>query len=506
MKLGEMTLEEAAKVAAGNWRKFESFAWHRARDLDDADNWAIVYTNNRDSGLLDQSNAAAIDKAMEPFTEADDPDVVAEHHHHWACGWIDGYSIRVYRNGQITEAFKELLKNPACIGLPCYNKYGGGRFWEFIGGEMRTVAKDRGRVKSGRVRDKSDWIGPEKPLYKPLVPVERFNRVQRKLEQSSKEYTSKVKPRSPRTASFWLRNLLICSGCNRPMRAWNANNNGNPYRSYFCSNYGEYGIENPTHCQSNRIKAELLETIVETYLAETHDKISQLLRAKDKGEYDHLSPLEGELEEKRKELFGLQLGMMKAVHGFEKQHGDVSGEASTAFLASQGIIGNKDNPLFAVPTTALYAFVFQKRKPDLERELSELDNEHTGLVDRVLSLPRTATAAIEKAGVRIVELEGRMSGIKAELNNLGTRFGELVQELEQRQRAIEKARETISGDASYRRKSALVASVIEKVICYFQATGGKGRQARSQLVKVEITPQQGNSVSVYPDGNKPEPC
>ena len=68
--------------------------------------WAIVYTHNRDSDLLDQSNADAIDKALAPFTEGDSPDVRAEHHGHWACGWIDGYAIRVYRNGQITEAFR----------------------------------------------------------------------------------------------------------------------------------------------------------------------------------------------------------------------------------------------------------------------------------------------------------------------------------------------------------------------------------------------------------------
>jgi hypothetical protein len=104
--LGELTLENAANEAAGNWRKFDSFCWHRARDLDDPENWCIVYSHNRDSGLLDQSNAAAIDKAMESFTEADDPDVMAEHHHHWACGWIDGYCIRVYRRGRITKAFK----------------------------------------------------------------------------------------------------------------------------------------------------------------------------------------------------------------------------------------------------------------------------------------------------------------------------------------------------------------------------------------------------------------
>jgi hypothetical protein len=101
MRLGEMELAAAAKVAAGNWRTFECFAWHR--DLDDAENWTIVYTHNRDSGLLDQSNTAAIHKAMEPFLGGN---VMAEHHHHWACGWIDGYSIRVYRRGRITKAFK----------------------------------------------------------------------------------------------------------------------------------------------------------------------------------------------------------------------------------------------------------------------------------------------------------------------------------------------------------------------------------------------------------------
>ena len=62
------------------------------RDLDDPDNWAIIYTHNRDSGLLDQSNADAIAEAMEPFTDGDDPDVVMESHDHWAVGHVDGFS------------------------------------------------------------------------------------------------------------------------------------------------------------------------------------------------------------------------------------------------------------------------------------------------------------------------------------------------------------------------------------------------------------------------------
>ena len=105
-QLGELDLKDAAQQAAGNWQDFECFVWYRD-DIDDAENWAIIYTHNRDSGLLDQSNASVIGKALEPFTEADDPDVVMESHNHWACGWIDGFSIRVFRDGQITDTFRK---------------------------------------------------------------------------------------------------------------------------------------------------------------------------------------------------------------------------------------------------------------------------------------------------------------------------------------------------------------------------------------------------------------
>jgi hypothetical protein len=102
----ELTVEDAAKEAAGSWRNFECFVWHRQSEVADADNWAIMYTNHRDSGLIDQSNASVIEKALKAFTEGEDADVVFERHFHWAVGHIDGFSIRVYRNGAITEAYR----------------------------------------------------------------------------------------------------------------------------------------------------------------------------------------------------------------------------------------------------------------------------------------------------------------------------------------------------------------------------------------------------------------
>ncbi len=108
--LGTLDLKDAANDAAGNWRRFNCFVWFRDNELPDADNWAVIYTHNRDSGLLDQSNAAVIAKAMEPFTEGDDPSVVFESHSHWAVGHVDGFSVRVFRDGEITEAFKTYHK------------------------------------------------------------------------------------------------------------------------------------------------------------------------------------------------------------------------------------------------------------------------------------------------------------------------------------------------------------------------------------------------------------
>lgn len=105
-RLGELDLEEAAQDIVGNWKRFDCFVWFRD-DIDDADNWGIVYTHNRDSGLLDLSNAGVIAKTLEPFTDDDDPDVVMESHNHWAVGHVDGFSIRVFRVGQITDAFRK---------------------------------------------------------------------------------------------------------------------------------------------------------------------------------------------------------------------------------------------------------------------------------------------------------------------------------------------------------------------------------------------------------------
>lgn len=102
-------INNIARQAAGNWLKFDPFCWHTRPD--DAEQWCLIYTSNRDSGLLDQSNAAAIEKMLEPFED----DVISQRHNHWAVGYVDGYAIRVFgQDGKVTDAFakwQEILES-----------------------------------------------------------------------------------------------------------------------------------------------------------------------------------------------------------------------------------------------------------------------------------------------------------------------------------------------------------------------------------------------------------
>lgn len=104
-------MESAADAVVGNWRAFDLFAWSRACDLADAKQWMVWYTSSRDGGLLEQSNEKAINERLQPFSDGDDPDLVFERHSHWAVGYLDGFSIRVFKHdGTITSAFKEFCR------------------------------------------------------------------------------------------------------------------------------------------------------------------------------------------------------------------------------------------------------------------------------------------------------------------------------------------------------------------------------------------------------------
>ncbi len=96
--------EDLAKQLVGNWKKFESFVWYDKPE-EDSDNWTIVNTHHRDSGLLELSNAFVIHRRLDKWPD----DIRFERHNHYAVGWIECVVIKIYKNiitKEVTDAFR----------------------------------------------------------------------------------------------------------------------------------------------------------------------------------------------------------------------------------------------------------------------------------------------------------------------------------------------------------------------------------------------------------------
>jgi len=152
---------ERAQELVGNWMKFQAFGWHPMPE--DAEKWCIVYTHNRDSGLLEQSNAKQIAEVMREYEDA-----IEESHRHWACGWVDGWSIRVYDSeGKITEAFKaycdlqDRLEEYPVLDEEEYSRMEYEQTWEnlesVVGQVWRGSDRD-GDLPEGLTQEVWDWL------------------------------------------------------------------------------------------------------------------------------------------------------------------------------------------------------------------------------------------------------------------------------------------------------------------------------------------------------------
>lgn len=100
-------IDQYAKELVGNWKKFGSFGWHDKPE--DCELWCIIYTHNRDSEVLDRANHKSM---LEAFDEFDEETIREERHGHWACGWTEGFAIKVYTDqskAETTKAFKEYV-------------------------------------------------------------------------------------------------------------------------------------------------------------------------------------------------------------------------------------------------------------------------------------------------------------------------------------------------------------------------------------------------------------
>jgi hypothetical protein len=101
---------------------------------------------------------------MTPFSEADDPDVVFESHSHWAVGHVDGFSIRVFRDGEITDAFRtyhELAERLADYPILDESDYGEREYVATVENIAEVARRLKGEygLPEGWECDVFSWLG-----------------------------------------------------------------------------------------------------------------------------------------------------------------------------------------------------------------------------------------------------------------------------------------------------------------------------------------------------------
>lgn len=98
--------QSGAETAVRETAGLKDFSYHGEVDL--GNTWAITFSKNRDSGLIDQSNYDAIKADLEKRFPKDVSD---ERFSHFAVGWVDHLLVRMLdKNGKVTKAGKAALE------------------------------------------------------------------------------------------------------------------------------------------------------------------------------------------------------------------------------------------------------------------------------------------------------------------------------------------------------------------------------------------------------------
>jgi hypothetical protein len=381
---------------------------------------------------------------------------------------------------------REMLKNPIYIGRQRWNSHGQGRFHEFIGGQECPVTNPRG----GRIRSKNDWVLSDDQLFKPLVPLGVWEKVQAKLEREP------PKRRAPRSSDLWFAGLLHCAHCGKPMRGMQR-----PTRSeYFCSSYAQ-GKE-ASGCLRHNVNHALVEEYILKYLQEAGIEIGAMMDAQQTGNVALLRPFEDRHIHNICETGRAIKGLFDAITShpdWEEVLRDCGGKKGRRKPPETLDEFHQHFMEFFIPVQKAYMVYFKRDEAVVQERLKALDEEHTALTQRVLNLdPMKAQRAIEKVNQRIGVLEEELQTLEAKLTNLSEEFDRVRDEMIAQCNALAEAKRAMDDPtANDRRKAQAVRSCIDQINVTFRPTGKK--YPKSEIVKIEIIPRT-QQTPEYPAG------
>jgi DNA invertase Pin-like site-specific DNA recombinase len=382
---------------------------------------------------------------------------------------LNALGIRPYYGDHWTHrSVQDMLRNPVYVGRPAWNKEAQGHFWQVKGGQFVPTPWERNEpVPEGR-RQEGDfvWLGSSVP---PVVDQATWDRVQAKLSRS------KGGRRPPRSAELWLKRFMVCGHCGRLMRSIHGRKN-RIGKQYYCASWHDerlHGTGNPKGCRRHPIDHDIVERIVEDYLRGTELRLE---KAEEKPEL--LEALDKELDQSWRERLGVfdsmrnfVLSVLDQREGFE----DVEEELDRMIHGD---------------LVALYRELYEREQNTLTVAMAEKERQFEDMVEKFAQL--TSKKAIDLANQKMEALEREIDELKARLEPLCQRQEQLYNEIGRLHDALAGARKALRGEEG-RKKAEAVARVIDRVICYYRHTDGRGRNPSSVPRAVVIVPKVGEA-------------
>lgn len=359
------------------------------------------------------------------------------------------------------------LQNPLyASGVPCWNKRGGGRHLEHLGGQQVPVPKVYGHARKNRPRHTDDFVMAD--AHRPDNAI--IDRATWEAAQG-RWRTIKATPKAqkrPRSKEQYFAGLLYCGDCDKPMSAW-AQQQG-----YRCSTNTQY----KRACRCNKTRHDLIEEVVIQHLERTEPGITWL-RDNPERCLELLLSAEGDNDRAALE-FGREMTKLW-------RQARASGQKPPA-----------GEPWSFKSLRKFQADAKETGGDEIEGQVAAKELERGRLIKRMGLLDDEGAKAM--AG-RINELTAELSELRQKLKPRVDRLAGLRATLGAVLERTRLAREALEEGLATTKKEA-VRRVIAKIVVEHRERR-HGKQVRSDVVGVRIIPHVGSSTHVsgqdFPD-------
>jgi hypothetical protein len=178
--------------------------------------------------------------------------------------------IRLHGKPFNGTGIKFILQNQRYLGTAIWNEKLTGRFHEIRNGQIQEIPQEQrdALYASGKKTQRILRRNPEAQwltcpgAHPRIIDPDTFDVAQKKLAEARDE-----KVRAPRKQAFWLKDLLWCATCMKPMKA--GFYKGKPW--YFCRTYDKadhHGLTRECRCGRNNISHDEAERIVFAWVQE----------------------------------------------------------------------------------------------------------------------------------------------------------------------------------------------------------------------------------------------